>query len=609
MKIENKKRFVTVWLVLIMLPLLIITLFACKPKNKENKERQYFNNFSSTPEYTKVVETLRLPEGVTIAQFDNNSGYYITKKKVLSDEDRYGFCTENQDIVPPTFSSVLDIKGNYAVVTMPFTNTLGQLETRIGVFHIKGADSGQIDYQNYGFKHKYNPAIRQYSMLDDTHIIILGNKDSTDLEHEEATLYDYTSANGLLEVGVIPDINNVTKFAMHDGHIIASNPGIARLYNLYSINSEGYFIQKSYYQPFTSNQFDTQQVDINAYYLGNNWFIFSGIYASKNEYDGYEVVKKLEGSSDNYYMTIKSKRFNASSGQYYDTERVSLVANKYSSSYVKDIIGLMNDRADNEYINLDNPESMQKLYSTYAVPTSEIVKDGYSIVYTYFAIYDEDGKSQFRDTFQIYDKDANKITIKEAAMPIVYVNGVGLQNLDPNFLLPVRSIGYYKYSDGQPVTLKAMTESVGYDPYLIHSDMMLVIKIDTSDLDTKSAVFDLRGNQITLFEYDYITPYFGEYAIGGKNEPNNNVDYFKYYRIDKAGNVLPIDKTVFSVHYGTYVTRENGKYALYNNKGDNLISPKCSNIFLANEFFIDKKYVKSTVITVEDECGVIYKLA
>lgn len=598
--------------VVILFVILVVAFFiltSCKP-NDVVTSTQYFKNFQSTPPYSRVTEMLRLGEGVSINSFDNRTGIYITQKLFYGDEERFGFCDENRELVEPKFTNVLDIKGNYATVTMPFTKSDSSIEHRIGIVKIRGEGNGQINPGDYGFTQAYNPAIQQYTFLDEKHVAILGGKDVVNLvENEEAIIYDYSSANGLLEIAKIEDINNTAKFTFNEGHLIVTMPGRANIYSINSIDDRGYLNKKSYYMPYSESEFDLRQVDVEVYYLGNNWFVFSGIYSTQAEYDGYEIKKTVYNQENPYYLTIRSKRYNAVSGQYYDTERVSLVANKYTSNYVKDLVSLMNVYSGAECLNVDTPDIMQRVYSTLVLPTSEIVKDGYSIVYTYFPIYDEEGNVAFYDTFQIYDKEASRIIVKEAALPIIYIDSYGLQSLDPNFALPVRDVEYYKYEDGQKVSLKKLDKNTGYDPYLLHSGMIFALKID-ANLDNTSAIFNLKGDQIRPFEYDVIAPYFGEYAIGGKIEkhPTKHLDYYKYYRIDKSGHEQAINEFVYSVHYGVYVVKEGNKYKLCNNKGDILLE-HCDYIFVANDFFVDGKFIKSTIITNENGRSVIYKLS
>lgn len=605
-RVLNKKIQACLLIIIVSVVCLFVS---CKPVESNNI--QYFNNFSSTSAYTSITEKLRLPEGVTVAQYDGVTGIFVTQKKYFESDDeyRYGFCTAEKDLISPRFTNVMDIRGNYAVVSMPFSSG-DSYEYRVGIVKIKGEGSNIIS-SDYGFSYSYVPSITQYAMLDNNYVAIMGSKNSTDTTYDQATIYDYTSANGLLEIAKIDDISNYTKFYFADGFLITQSPGIARVYSLNEINSDGYLVLKSYYMPFDeADGFSNSMVEINPYYLGNNWFIFTGIYASTEEYDTYEVVKPLENDDETlYYMTIRSKRYNASTGQYYDSERVSLVANRYTSLLVKDIANIMNISNSSEYINVDDENLTQRLYSPPVIPTSEIIKEGYSIVYSYFPLYAEDNSVSFNDTFEIYDQDANRITVSEALMPIVYVDGSGLQSIDPNFSLPGREVGYHTYTDGKRVTLKPITDRIVYDPYMIHNGMIIAMEfnLDRPGINC-SAAFDLNGNQITPFDYDIFSPYFGEYAVAGKNEKSGEKDFFKYYRIDKSGNVSLIDQYVFSIHNGVYVTKEDGKFALYSNSGMKLLSAESSDISIVDDFFVDGKYITSHVISIENGGGVIYKL-
>lgn len=582
---------------------------SCKPK--EINDNQYFKNFYSTNAYTTITEKLRLAEGITVVQYDSVSGFYITQKKYFdnSEDIRYGFCTSEHELISPRFTNILDIRGNYAVVTMPFSSG-DSYEYRVGIVKIRGEGSNIIS-SDYGFSYQYIPSITQYAMLDGTYVSVMGSKTETSTEYEEAVIYDYSSANGLLEVARVDDVLNSTKFYYADGHLVTQSPGIARIYSINNINASGHLVLKSYYTPFDqADGYSNSMVDVSPYYLGNNWFIFTGIYASPEEYDSFEVSRPLENGDDTiYYMTIRSKRYNASTELYYDTDRVSLVANKYTSLLVKDIANMVNTSNGSEYINVNDNDFRQRLYNPPVIPTSEIIKDGYSIVYSYFPIYAQDNSVTFNDTFQIYDSNAERLYVPEALMPIVYLDGKGLQNIDPNFSLPGRDVGYHNYTDGKRVILRPISDRVVYDPYMLHSDMIIVMEFNLDRPSVNcSAAFDLNGNQVTPFDYDIFTPYFGEFAIAGKNEKSGDKDFFKYYRIDKSGNVTAIDKYVFSVYNGIYVTKENGKFALYANSGQKLLSADSTDISIMDDFFVDLKYLKSYVVTVENGASVIYEL-
>ena len=211
-RVLNKKIQACLLIIIVSVVCLFVS---CKPVESNNI--QYFNNFSSTSAYTSITEKLRLPEGVTVAQYDGVTGIFVTQKKYFESDDeyRYGFCTAEEDLISPRFTNVMDIRGNYAVVSMPFSSG-DSYEYRVGIVKIKGEGSNIIS-SDYGFSYSYVPSITQYAMLDNNYVAIMGSKNSTDTTYDQATIYDYTSANGLLEIAKIDDISNYTKFYLQMG--------------------------------------------------------------------------------------------------------------------------------------------------------------------------------------------------------------------------------------------------------------------------------------------------------------------------------------------------------------------------------------------------------
>lgn len=607
-------------LILIAILSIMMVLPAC---NKDKTEyTQYFNNYSSTGAYTVATQSLVLPENTFVSSYDSANNVYVTKKTVTVKPDnsetetnltRYGLCSATEEYVAPEFVSVVEINGDYAIVTCSFitpgTNTAVE---KIGVVRYRGNNRWRD-----GFSYARAPLITQYQFLDDRYLIVKGSIQSESTEYSFATIYDYVSTNGLMEVARVNFVDNSSSFTYGQGYLAVSSGELTRYYNIKDIDSEGYLTIQGFHSSFDMSEgWDINSLQVENYYLGNGWFITSSIYASNEQFDGAEIMKENESAKDEsdkyYYLCVRTVRYSVNGKTSYPSDdRVVMVANKYSSDLLKGLADVSNTKNNSTYLNVEDDDKRQAVYFTPVVPTSEIVKEGYSIVYSYYYRYSTENSIIWDTTFRIYDENANPILIEDVIMPIVYVDGYGLQNIDPNFSLPVRDVGYHTYNDGIRHSIKEMTSRCAYDNVLIHNGIMLTLEmnLDTMGGAMMMSAYDLStGVQILPPEYYSITPYFGNYALCCKTVTNTDGTYsFEYYRADKVGNVTRV-YNVFSAHNGVYVTKENGAYALYANDGTQLITARCDSISVVDSFFEDGKYIKTTIATVENGRSIIYTL-
>ncbi len=586
----------------------------CKDKNNTDNEVKFsvsdvFRDFSSTGEYTAAQATLKLDKGVTVANYDGENDVFVTKFSYTDEEGatftRYGFCSATENYVKPSYYRVLEIKGDYAIVLGIMQNS-GEEVTYLGVVAFRGANKGEYEFISAG----YAPLIEQMAFLDERYLVVLGDKDISSLTtagYTYATIYDYATTGTLLEVARVSDIDNFTSFTLNDRWLAATSRSGASFYKLTDIGADGYLAKSHTVKLLTDESFSENYMSTQTYYMGNEWFLVSTTYSSDTEYDGYEIP--LMQDTTTYYTLIKSVRISMQSGKTFDAERVSLVANKYTDSDVRTLVNAINAESETDTANWVQP------YMLPAVPTSAIVKDGYSIVYFYYYYYNATNVRSWGTSFQIYDSNGNATLANNLTLPVVYVDGKGLQNIDPNFQLPLRDVGYHTYTDGTRVTLVPLASDRGYENAFLHSDVIISYeeKKGTDRMLVYMGATGTDGRSILNFEYDAVSPFFGNYATASKiaewNSDQSRITKQAFYRIGKDGSVTSIPDCYVMCN-GVYVTRNSdNKYGLKANSGTELIPTVCESVSCTDYMLTsDGKVFRTYVATVEDGRGVIYEL-
>lgn len=595
--------------VLIILALTLAFAAGCADKNDtgETGIGDVFANYASTPAYHTITEKLRLPEGVTVASYDGESDVFITKSEIEVSTvtfTRYGFCSSSEVYVEPRYYSVLDIRGDYAVVVASAIEN-GEEINYVGVVRFRG----KYGFYEYGFTYPYAPLITQVTFLNDRYLVMLGDKDVTgfDTGYTYATIYDYVSANGLMEVARVKNVDNYTTFVSEDGYLAAVHNDSVDFYSLSEVDAEGYLVKKCGVSFFAESIYDASDCNTEVYYLGGGWFIASSTYTSAEAFDTYEFTR-MDEENNTYYVAMKSKRVSMVSGKDFDAERVLMVSNKYTSSDVRGIC---------DAINVEENTNVQQWRSPYVIPvlpTSEIVNDGYSIVYYYYYYLNSESVRSWATSFQIYDTSGNATLASNLVLPPVFVDGYGLQNADPNFSIALNSVGYHKYSDGTWVTLADTADDFSYFNAFVHNGVIIAYKeyVTTSEvIIAVGAVDAATGKVIAPFEYDAISPFFGDYAMASKTatqDVDGNISEQAFYRISKDGTVTSVTDC-YRICNGVYVTRNSqGKFGLCANDGSPLLSNKCESVSTVDYCFKDGKTFYTVVATVENGCGVIYEL-
>ena len=599
-----------IFALVLVIAMLFTVLVACnKEEDTMATTKDIFNDFTSTGEYTSVVETLRLPEGTYVSSYDGANDVFLTYKEVEVAGiriRRFGFASSTEELIEPRYTSVIDIRGDYAICVR--TALIDNEEkTYVGLVRYRGQD-GAVEY---GFTYPYAMLISQFTFLSDRYLIVMGSKESTEFSqagYGYATVYDYSSSMGLLEVGIVNDITNETKFVYEDGYLAAVGTNTVRLYDLSKINENGIFIrQHSVTLLKEGDGYISNYTSTDAYYVGNGWFIISSTFSSPEEYDTYEMPLVNDEDGQTYYTTIKSVRISIKSGKQYDCERVTMVSNKYSDGVVRSLTDAINVE------DVTSAATWKTPYLLPIIPSSAFVKDGYSIVYYYYYYYNAENIRSWATSYMICDSEGNMTAPTNLIMPVVYVDGKGLQNADPNFRIAMRDVGYHDYENGTRHTLLPVTETSAYENQFIHNGVIISYeqRIEPAGVVAYLGATKVDGTRITPYEYDSFSPFFGNYAMAskvGEMTEEGTIKSQAFYRIAMDGTVTHVSDC-YQMFNGVYSTFDDtGKFGLKSNSGTVLIAKKCDKISCVDYFFKDGKVFTTKVATVENGRGVIYEL-
>lgn len=570
--------------------------------------KDIFNNYSSNGEYTSCVETLRLPEGTVVSSYDGEADVFITYKEATYGNftiGRYGFATHTTELIEPRYTAIIDIRGDYAIC-LRTALVANEEKVYVGLVKFRGINGGV----EYGFSYPYAVAINQVTFLSDRYIAFMGDKSMTDFNangYSYATIYDYASSSTLLEVGIVNDIDNNTKFVCEDGYLAAVGTNTTRLYDLSKINDKGLFIkQHSVTLLKEGDGYLPTYMSSDAYYVGNGWFIVSSTFSCPEEYDTYEIPLLNEEDNKTYYTLIKSVRISIKSGKQYDCERVTLVSNKYTNRHVRSLVDAINAEDTTAAATWNRP------YLLPVIPSSAFVQDKYSIVYYYYYYYNTENIRSWAISYMICDSEGNMTAPTNLVMPVVYVDGYGLQNSDPNFSMAMRDVGYHSYDNGVRNTIIPVSETAAYENQFIHNGVILSYeqRIEPQGVVAYIGATKVDGTRITSYEYDSFSPFFGNYAIASKvgelNE-NGSIKSQAFYRVALDGTVTSLNDC-YQMFNGTYSTFSGGKFGLKSNSGLTLIANKCEKVSCVDYFFRDGKVFNTVVATVEGGRGVIYEL-
>lgn len=619
--------------IFILIILLSFTLLSCN-KNKGNSGAfdNYFNQFPSATIYTKATKTLELTNGTNVASYDMRNDVFVTCKDLieeyyqylkdldLQDEDNenqkaylFGFASSTEELVPPTYLTVVEIEDDYAIVVKPYFDsidaTFDDMQMKIGVVKFRGENAGD----RTDFQADYVSTFTQMCFVGDKYLAVMNSKDDVDLNTNTVTFYDYKSTHKLLEVFKI-SANASYTFMSEDENIVAISAIKAQFYNTNLIDENGFLILNDTYTPFPEDTDGTlmDSTTTMVSYLGNNWFLRQGYIKGEQEDFSEEDMKGIDGkiitidSTDNltgenitYSLLMRSDRYNAKSKVMLDNGILvpDMVANQYNADSTRDIA---------DYLNNTVEQSVNDKIAYYppSMPVGALAKEGMSIVYYYLFPYDDD-TTRYIMSYCMMDDNGNIFHPKDnILMPLVIIDGIGVQSSDPNYGLPHGDAEIVDKDNKETVFKEYIYGEYGYQNIAYNNGILIVAEYNLSNnYEMYYGAFNLDGKQITHFKYLELSLFYGDYALG-MNKVN---DDYCYYRIDKKGNETRL-YDVYAIKNGTYISASNGKVGLKSYDGTVLLENEYENIDILETFLIDGKFQKTVVNATKDGKTSIYVL-
>lgn len=597
----------------------VIIVTGCVDKDDKPGVSDYFKNYSSSSAYTKADKLLELDLEQRFSAYDATSGVFIIEEDIEltgNTVTRYGLASESEVYVQPEYgyTNVMDIRGDFALVLVNLL--VNGIDTAyIGVVPFRGAHAvNTYPYinSNYRFRYKYTaPLIQQMALLDDTYLVTLGAVDSeltSTGPYTYATIYNYSSGGGYLKYATVPNIENYTTFQLVDGYLVATHRNGADFYDFDQFESTGNLKKIASVNNLISGPtYVNNGFTSSTYYIGGDWFIVTTQYSSSEDFAGSEFTSTTEDTGTSY-IQLRSVKVSMRSGQQFSTERVTMVSNKYTDSSVRGLTDAINTQ------DVTNTALWKTTYNIPMAPSSTFVNDGYSIVYyTYYFYPDPDSDERsWATSFQLYDSHGEGVVASNLQMPMLSVDGKGLQNADPNFDIPLMSLGYNRYDTGEFVTFLTMDATTGYNNAMIHDGVLIAYRnrVDQSIGFTTNmgAVNVDSGEIIADFEYDSVSPFFGQYATASQvaETDENGITSQAFFRLGKDGSKVSIPDC-YQMRNGTYITRvgegENSKFGLKNNAGKELLSATNQSVSTFDYMYRDGKVFYKCYAAVVNEYG------
>ncbi len=641
----------------------------------------YFDSFSSTEAYSYAELVAVLPDDVTVStRF--SSDYYSVKKPIENSSlYSYGLLGKDGIVIDPSISSsteyhsydFADVTEKY-VVAVKSATTSGSLTSALGAYALsETADGREVALDIVPFVY-YVPTttLNGVKVVDESSMPIktvgdyicllqdIDNPVKTDAVLKGATYHTFYSydESGMKLAFKISGSSYLTAYEIYDDYLVryddySKTYGTYLTIHYYKLSGaeEGAVLTPvSTYSPYKESEITallasvsssaSKNVEVATYYLGNGAFLRKKAVFCSESFESYNLRITSSESPFGYnsYVLMESDRISiAGSFIRYNNANVFPyeVVNKYNDSEMRYLADYYNNNLPVTSEDLgDNPIYQYPYYSTAAT-----VSDNYSIVYTYWQPYldsplvaDEDKKLATL-SFIIYDNTdlSKKIVVEDATMPVVDVDGIGLEtySLDFSDVLVIDSIVHSKngkitVSAGVNATVSdnsTVSERYVYKSYVYHDGFLIAgesnLLIDSVTGYKKGAYKYVKGDfkQVVGFEYDELTPFFGGYATAAKWDVTAGKAY--YYRIDSSGKASSLSDNVYALHNGCYVTRvlKDGSddeyvYALFSNTDGStpLIDYCADSIQVFEEFLTDGRFVKTTVIKRVDNHDEIYVL-
>jgi hypothetical protein len=594
------KKALKVAAVILVIVLSSLMLFGCNKKDKYYEK--YFNNFTSQQPLTKAVSKINLNEGVSVYSYDSVSDVFVTKKSAHNqyakgEEDSvltlYGFATLDLELVSPAYSNVISIKGDYAIVTKPYLNKENDtLIDIIGVVKFRGESAGdKTDFTNT--LSTYNASFRQYFFVGD-YIAVPGIKAAPTPSTNYTTFYQYKTKDKLLEAFKV-GCDYTYSMVIYDNILVAIGKGAVYFFSPNNILQNG-FLQINDYDYFKAFPEDTENlytdnISINVSYIGNGWFVRSSRLESETIFQGYNLTYNAYDAGTQQgkimYALVRTDLFNFNTKTSFDNDwlLVDSVANKYS----EDVYAYTSDALNNLAVASDSRYE----YSVPVLNPAKFIKDGYSIAYFYYTPYVDKGDYTYEISFCIIDSSANIVRIENALMPLAFIDGIGIQNVDPTYQSLFGSLQYISL-DNKKVDLKEITESANtYETYYAHNGIVIGTEMNFADNTALFGAVDAKSKKAILpFVYVELTPFYGKYAIGLRSFENTKA----YFKLDDDGNETLLSDVV-NIKQGIYVYKYGGKLGVKNYAGDILMDATYDRLEVYDVFTSDKFQTSYAIAT------------
>lgn len=608
-----KKNWIKIAFLLILVALICSVLFACTGKWKN----KYFNNFKQGSISSIVSDGVKLSEGVEIGSYDVMSDVFITYKKYPIGS-YYGLASKDKEYTAPCYYAVISISGDYAIVAKTKSESIFTGATYIGVIKFRG-DGVNAPVNMSSFDIPYVNTYSQLGFLGD-YVYVRGDLSSTTSDSNVTTFYDYKSGNELLEVFKMrQSYDSTTKsfynYVLADNYLCAYttdkayfyNLNIASIYNGYleNTNSEEYVAFSEMKDELSSY---SRQLDI--YYMGNGWFARSAMIYQTTAFSGFNLMIPNTANGSMKYCRTKTDFYNVKTGITNTIAQINYiagVANSYSARYYTEYASLLST-----YTTTDEDTGRAEYELPYNNPYA-MVKDSYSILYFYYLPYAEEyaGSPEYMDfygatTYCLIDENL-KTTLVETLMPVVYIDGVGIQTADPVYTELVGDAYSYNEKLEETKLTSYVLKEKSYTALYANKDGV-IIRLATNVSGEGEYLYgatSVDGKQIVDYVYQELSIFVNGIAIGTKI--NGNVA--TYYKINTKGEETLIEDNITMVCQGTYIYKDaNGKFGVKNYAG-NVIKDNCDNISVVDIPMPQKDVLsKSYLVAKVDGYNYIYLL-
>lgn len=579
---------------------------------------RFFNTFESEDASEAIART-NLSEETQISSYNALADVFITKRTFTGNATGYGLASSEEEYVLPVYNAILQINGDYAIVVRQAIYELGETYSAgyVDVIRFRGEEG--TPYSLMAGKSMGYSTTAYMPQFVGEYLVTYNELEETVLTPSYATFYEYKSWHKLLEkfrLRQAYDIQSNTpyKYVQADNYVAAYNGDKAYFYDTRSKIINGYleYVDKGAYAAFPEIDADTlagYNRELDVYYMGNGWFARSARLYAYEPFNGFNLL--VMDSSVPEYSRTKVDFFNVGTSQSREEKEIYYiagVANKYTRSYYSQKTYLLSS-----LVNYDTTYGVYE-YNLPFMDPSLIVRDGYSIVYYYYQPYhdlypyDEDHYFGYTGstTFFIMDENLRLTKTDNSLMPIVYTDGVGISNADPEYT-ETRGTAY-AYDKYLNTTLLAPFRENLETFYVYFANKYACILECTftekgQEAKSRFGAVTPDGKRITDFVYDEMSYFQNGYCVAQKKGEGK----VTYYRVDMFGKEREIDD-LGVLFQGVYTYKDGTKTGLKNYAGEVLIEAVDGEISVASTVMKDGKIVKTYAAVYTSGRTTIYEI-